>query len=158
MVKVKNNNIESRRINREIHSHATSEEPYTSCQRPYHVKENTRHTAQNHECDQMTRPRAQAQLDRGVPSEGYERNTICCHHHAHGHVGYTLGIQLAALELEVAVIARQETSEPNEHLSQRRVNVEIKLAFEVVRPKLAKVGLVPDHQVREPDFMKPRPA
>ena len=106
----------------------------------------------------MARPRAHAQLDGGVPSEGYECNTICRHHNAHGHIGYTVGIRHSTPELEVAVIARQETSEPNEHLSQRWVNVEIKLAFEVVRPKLAKVGLVPDHQVREPDFMKARPA
>lgn len=106
----------------------------------------------------MTRPRAHAQLNGGVPPEGYERNTVHCHHHAHGHIGYTVGIRLATLELEAAVITRQETSEADEHLAQRGVNVEIKLALEVVRPKFAKVGLVPDHQVCEPDFMKTRPA
>lgn len=106
----------------------------------------------------MTRPLAHTQLDGSVPPERYERDAIRRHDHAHGYIRYAIGICLPALELKMAVITRQETGKCNEHLAQRRVNVEIELAFEVVRPKLAKVGLVPDHHVREPDFMKARPA
>ena len=106
----------------------------------------------------MARPRAHAELNGGVPSEGDHQDAKGGHDDAHGNIGDVLGVHLAALELIAAVVPGQQTGEPDEHLPERGVHVKVKLAPEVVRAKLAKVRLVPDHVGRLADLVEPRPA
>lgn len=106
----------------------------------------------------MARPRAHAKLDGGVPSERDHQDAKSGQDDAHGDIGYMLGVHFAALELIAAVVPRQQTSEPDEHLAEWGVHIKVKLALEVVRAKLAKVRLVPDHVRRLADLVEPRPA
>jgi hypothetical protein len=94
----------------------------------------------------MARPRAHAELDGSIPPEWDHQNAKGGHDDAHGDVRHVVGVSLAALKFEVAVVPRQQPCEPYEHLPKRRVHIEIKLALEVVRAKLAKVGLIPDDE------------
>jgi len=106
----------------------------------------------------VARPRAHAELDGGVPSERDHQNAKGGHDDAHGDIGDVLGVHLAALELIAAVVPGQQTGEPDEHLAEWGVHIKVKLAPEVVRAKLAKVRLVPDHVRRFANLVEPRPA
>ena len=101
----------------------------------------------------MARPRAHAELNGGVPSEWDHQDTKGGHNDTHGNVGHVSWVHLPALELVAAIVPRQQTSEPDEHFSERRMHVKVKLALEVVRTKLAKVRLVPDHVRRLADLV-----
>jgi hypothetical protein len=82
--------------------------------------------------------------------------------HAHGaergveeaHVGVVelFRVGLAGLELEGAVVVCQPAGQADEHLSEGRVDIEVELAFEVVRAELAEVGFVPGDNWGEPDL------
>ena len=106
----------------------------------------------------MARPRAHAELDGGVPSERDHQNAKGGQDDAHGDIGDVFGVHLAALELIAAVVPGQQTGEPDKHLPERGMHIKVKLAPEVVRAKLAKVRLVPDHVRRFSDLVEPRPA
>ena len=77
------------------------------------------------------------------------------HDDTHGVVRHVVGVGLTALEFEAAVISGQQPREPDEHIPERRVDIEAKLALEVVRTELAKVGLVLDDDGRLADFVEP---
>ena len=94
----------------------------------------------------MARPRAHAELDGSIPPKWDHQNAKGGHDDAHGDVGHVVGISLAALKFEAAVISRQQPCEPDEHFPERRVYIEVKLALEVVRAKLAKMRLIPDDE------------
>lgn len=115
-------------------------------------------TKKNHESDQVARSPAQAQFNSSVPSERDHDNTECRHHDAHGGVWDGLRVLASTREVEGAVIACQQASESDEHLAQRGMHVEVELAPEVVRAELAKVRLVPDHQVGLANLVEARPA
>ena len=106
----------------------------------------------------MARPPAHTELDGGVPPEGDHRDAKHGHHDAHRDIGDGVGVGLARLELERAVVACQQAGEADEHLAERRVDVEVELALEVVAPELAKVRLVPHDGARLADLVEPRPA
>jgi hypothetical protein len=106
----------------------------------------------------VARPRAHAKLYSGVPSERDHQDTKGGQEDAHRNIGDVLRVHLAALELIVPVVPGQQTGESDEHLAERGVDVKVKLALEVVRAKLAKVRLVPDHVWRLADLVEPRPA
>ena len=106
----------------------------------------------------MARPRAHPELNSSIPPEWDHHYAEGGHDDAHGDVRHVVGISLAALEFETAVVSRQQAREPDKHLPERRVDIEVKLALEVVRAELAKVGLVPNDDGRFSDFVKPRPA
>ena len=106
----------------------------------------------------MARPRAHSELNSSIPPEWDYHNAKGGHDNAQGDVRHVFGVGLATLEFETAVVSRQRPREPNEHLPERRVDIEVKLALEVVRAELAKVGLVPDDDGRLADFVEPRPA
>ena len=106
----------------------------------------------------MARPPAHTQLHGRIPPQRDKRNTEHGHHNAHRDVRHVLRVRLAALKLERAVVAGQQTREANEHLAQRGVHIEVELALEVVAAELAKVRLVPDDGVGLADFVKACPA
>jgi hypothetical protein len=106
----------------------------------------------------VARPRAHTELDGSVPSEWDHQDTKGGHDDTHGNVRHVLWVHLPALELIAAIIPRQQAGKPDEHLPERRVHVEVKLALEVVRAKLAKVRLVPNHVRRLADLVISGPA
>lgn len=106
----------------------------------------------------MARSCAHAELDGGVPPEWDHQHAESGQDDAHRNERHVLWVHLPALELITAVVPRQQTGEPDKHLPERRVHVKVKLALEVVRTKLAKVRLVPDHVRRLADLVIPRPA
>jgi len=105
----------------------------------------------------MARSCAHAELDGGVPSEWDHQDAKGGQDDAHGNERHVFWVHLPALKLIAAVIPRQQTGEPDEHLPERRVHVKVELALEVVRTKLAKVRLVPDHVRRLADLVISRP-
>lgn len=92
----------------------------------------------------MARPRTHAKLDCSIPPEWDHQNAKGGHEDAHGNIGHSVGVGLAALEFEVTVVSRQQPCEPDEHFPEGWMDIEVKLALEVVRAELAKVCLVPD--------------
>ena len=106
----------------------------------------------------MARPRAHAELDGSIPSEWDHQDTEGGHDDAHGNVRHVFWVHLPALELIAAIVPRHQTGKPDEHLPERRMHVKVKLALEVVRTKLAKVRLVPDHVRRLADLVISCPA
>ena len=58
----------------------------------------------------------------------------------------------------MSIITRKETNKAHDHLSERRVDIKVELPLEIVRPKLAEVGLIPDDDVRVPNTIEARPA
>ena len=105
----------------------------------------------------MARPRAHSKLDGSIPPEWDHQNTKSGHDNTHGDVRHIVRVGLAALKFEVAIVSRQQPREPDEHLPERRVDIEVKFALEVVRTELAKVRLVPDDEGRLADFVEPCP-
>lgn len=106
----------------------------------------------------MARPPTHTKFHCRVPTKGDHRDTKAREQHAHAHVGYALRVRLAALELKLPIVSREQACETDEHLAQRRMHVEVELAFEVVRAELSKVSLVPNDDVRVPNFVEARPA
>ena len=106
----------------------------------------------------MTRHPAHAQLHSRIPPEWDKRNTERGKYDTHGDVRHSVGVSRPALEAKCAVVAREQAGEADEHLPERGVDVEVELAFEVVRAELAKVRLVPDDDVRLADLVEARPA
>lgn len=50
-------------------------------------------------------------------------------------------VLFTALELKLAIVARQQAGEADEHLSKRWVDVKVEFVLEVVGAELAEVGL-----------------
>ena len=111
-----------------------------------------------HQSDDMARPRAHAELNSSIPPAWDHQNAKGGHDDAHGDVRHVAGVGLTALKFEAALISGQRPHEPDEHIPERRVGIEAKLALEVVRTELGKVGLVPDNHGRLAEFVEPRRA
>jgi hypothetical protein len=101
---------------------------------------------------------AHPKLDGGVPAERDHSDTEAGEEDAHADVRDVVGVYLSALKLELAVPAGQKAGEPDQHLSERWMDVEVELALDVVPAELAEVGLVPDDVVRMTDAVEARPA
>src|ERR1700761_1980853 len=101
----------------------------------------------------MARPRAHDEFNSSIPPEWDHHNAKGGHDDAHGDVWHVVGVGLAALEFETAVVSGQQAREPDEHLPEGWVDIEVKLALEVVRAELAKVRFVPDDDGRFSDFV-----
>jgi len=106
----------------------------------------------------MACPLAHTKLNRGKPRKGDHSDSKGGQHHPHGNIWYCFRVDFAAFELERAIVARQQASETNQHLPKRRMHIEVELALEIMRAKLAKVGLIPNNDIRRANFVKPRPA
>src|ERR1700761_1880140 len=102
----------------------------------------------------MTSTTAQAQRLSCIPPQRHHPNTEGCQHYSHGHVRHFCRIFRSAFELETAIVSRQETSQANEHFSERRVNVEVELPFQIMRAKFSEVSLIPNHEGRLSNVMK----
>lgn len=157
MVNVNRRSIESSRMNREMVNHPTSASKVSSksasARKVGRVGE--RLTKEDHESDEMTAEVVPLEPLAGVPGDGNHQHSVRGHVQSPEAVVHALGVDLSALELKVAIIAREEASEADEHLSERRVDVKVELALDVVRPKLSKVGLVPDDRVGPADPVVP---
>lgn len=105
----------------------------------------------------MARPRAHTKFHGSIPPEWDHQNAKGGHDDAHGDIRHIFGVGFAALKFEAAVISGQQPRKPDEHLPERWVDIEVKLALEVVRTELAEVRLVPDDEGRLADFVEPRP-
>jgi len=66
-------------------------------------------------------------------------------------------VLLPTLELITAVIPRQQSRKSNKHLPQRRMDIKVELALEVVGAELSKVRFIPDDDVRPADTMEAGP-
>ena len=66
-------------------------------------------------------------------------------------------ILLSTLELEASIIPGQQPRKPNKHFPQRRMDVKVELAFQVVRTELSEMGFIPDDDVCLADAMEAGP-
>jgi hypothetical protein len=107
---------------------------------------------QNHQGDKPGGRLAEVELLCSVVGQGNTQSTECCVELAHKDVVDLLGVSLTRLELEGTVVSGQVTRKANQHLSQRRVNIEVELALQVVRSELAEMRLVPGDNGREADL------
>jgi len=131
VVKVKRRSIESNRMNLEIVNQATSirsneedEKVSFELDLPSPFLENAELTKKHHQRHQMHTPQLPAQSLRRVPSNGNHQDSIGRHHHAPGGVVEVVGVGCSGFELEGAVVSSHESSETDEHLSERRVDAE----------------------------------
>lgn len=58
-------------------------------------------------------------------------------------------ISLAGLEFERTVVSSQISRQTNQHLSQWRMDIEVKLPLQVMRAEFAKMSFVPCHNRRQ---------
>jgi len=107
---------------------------------------------QNHQGDEPSGGLAEVELLCSVVGQGDAQSTESCVELAHEDVVDLLGISLTRLELEGTVVTGQITRKANQHLSQRRVDIEVEFALEVVRAKFAKMRLVPGDNGRKTDL------
>lgn len=101
---------------------------------------------------------AHAELDSRIPAKRHHRHTKKRKHHPHGHVRDIWRVLRPTFKFEVAVVSREEARQPDEHLSEWRVDIEVELALQVMRAEFSKVRLVPDNDVRMPNLIEARPA
>lgn len=72
-----------------------------------------------------------------------QRHTECTKRRVenpHEGVVESLRVHLAGLELERSIVTSHVPRQANEHLAQRRMNIEVELALKVVRSELAKAA------------------
>ena len=91
----------------------------------------------------MTRSPTQSELDASIPRKRDHQHAKRGHEHAHSNIWHILRVPFAAFEFKVAIVARQQAGETDEHLAQGWMYIEVELALEVVAAELAEVGLVP---------------
>jgi len=105
------------------------------------------HTKKDHKSNKMARPLTHAKLHRSIPAQWHHPHAKRCQHHPHRNIRHMRRILRTALKVKATIIPRERASEPNEHLAEWRMHVKVKLALEVMRAELAKVGFVPDDDV-----------
>lgn len=155
VVNVKKSSIASSKIKREIVVQAMSNMGVVD--RPFSELSLKVRTTKGHKSNQMASTPAHSQLHSSIPCQWHQCNTKGREHHAHRDVRYIFRIFGPALEFEVPIVAREQTNKTNEHLSEWRMHVEIEFALQVVGAELAKMRLIPNDNVRFPDFVKPCP-
>lgn len=106
----------------------------------------------------MARPRAHPQFNSGIPPEWDHGDAKGSQHNPHSDVGHFWWIDLSTLEIKSSIISGEESDEPNDHFTQRWVDIEVELAFEVVGAELAKVCFIPHDDVGGPNVVKTSPA
>lgn len=98
-------------------------------------------TEEDHQGDKVAREVVPLQALARIPGDGYHQYAVGRHvqpPEAVAHLGRVYG---ARLELKVAIVTGEEACEADEHLAERRVDVKVELALDVVRTKFAEVGL-----------------
>jgi hypothetical protein len=104
---------------------------------------------QNHQGDEPGGRLTEVELLCSVVGQGDAESAKGCVELAHKDVVDLLGVGLTRLELEGTVVSGQITRKANQHLSQRRVNIEVELALQVVGSELAEMRLVPGDNGRK---------
>ena len=95
---------------------------------------------QHHQRHKPDRRTAKVQLLGRIVGEGHAEGAEGGVEEPHEGVVDVLGVFLARLEFEGAVVAGQVAGETDEHLSERWVHVEVEFAFEVVGAEFAEAG------------------
>lgn len=67
-------------------------------------------------------------------------STKCCIEDSHGSVVQVYRVCLARLEFERAIVSSDVSREANEHFTERRVDIEVEFAFEVVGSEFTETG------------------
>ena len=96
--------------------------------------------AEDHESHKPDGRSAKLELSRGEVGQGDADNTKGGIEDTHDSVVDFLGVFLARLELERTVVSSKNSGETNEHLAQRRVNIEVVLMLDIVASELAKAA------------------
>nr|POE93011.1 hypothetical protein CFP56_64118 [Quercus suber] len=107
---------------------------------------------QDHHRHQPDRRLLEMQLFRGVVGEGYAERAESGIELAHEGVVEFLGVGLARLELERAIVPCEITGETHEHLAERRVDIEVEFTLEVVGAEFAKMRFIPGDNGGEADL------
>lgn len=107
---------------------------------------------QNHQGDEPGSGLAEVELLCCVVGQRNAQSAERCVELAHKDVVDLLGVSLTRLELEGTVVSSQITRKANQHLSQRRVDIEVELALQIVRAKFSKMRLVPGDNGRKTDL------
>lgn len=94
--------------------------------------------AENHESDEPDGRELEAELLGGIVGHGNAHGSPESVELAHEGVVDFLGVGLAGLELERSIVTGKQSAQTNEELSGRRVDIEVKLALEVVATKLSE--------------------
>lgn len=68
------------------------------------------------------------------------KSTECCVEDSHGCIVQIYRVGLARFELERAIVSSDVSRKTNEHFTERRVDIEVELAFEVVGPEFTETG------------------
>lgn len=147
--------MESRRMKRDMHNQPTSDQGVSYVVIDSDTAKTL--TKQNHQGSEMGSPQTHAQFHGRIPSQRDHEHPERRHHDPHCDVWHSIRVNFTGLELEAPIIAGEQASKTDEHLSQRRVHVEVEFPLEVVGPEFAEVGLVPDDHVGFTDFMEPGP-
>jgi hypothetical protein len=92
------------------------------------------------------------QLLRGEVGERDAQGTKGSVEEAHKGIVDVLGINLPTLELKGAIVAGQVARQTDQHLPERRVDIEVELAFEVVRSEFPKMSFIPCDNVGDANF------
>lgn len=96
--------------------------------------------AEDHESHKPDSRSAKLELSCGEVGQGNAENTKGGIEDTHDGVVDFLGVFLARLELESTIVSSKNSGETNEHLAQRRVDIEVVFMLDVVTSELAKAA------------------
>lgn len=105
--------------------------------------------AEHHKSHQPDPRAAELELLGGIVGERDTQDTKQGVEGAHEGVVDLLRVLLARLEFEGSVVAGQDSGETDQHLAEGRVDIEVVFVLDVVAAELAKVSLVPGHDVAD---------
>jgi hypothetical protein len=106
----------------------------------------------------MACPCAHSQFNGGIPPKWDHSDAKGCQHNPHSDVWHLWRIGLSTLEFKTSIVSSEESNEANDHFTQRWVDIEVELAFEVMGAELAKVRFVPYDDVGGTNVVKTSPA
>jgi hypothetical protein len=98
--------------------------------------------AQNHQGDEPNGKFAEVELLGRVVSDWHAHCTKGGVENAHECVVQVFWVSLTRLEFEGTVVASEVAGETDEHLSERRVNIKVEFALEVVGTELAETVFI----------------
>lgn len=111
---------------------------------------------QHHHGDEPGRRLAEVELLCRVVGQRDAQSSESAVELTHEDVVDLFGVRLARLELERTIVTGQVARKADQHLSQRRVDIKVELALEVVRSELAEMRLVPGDNGREANLPQAR--
>lgn len=89
----------------------------------------------------MPRKPTPTHLTSRPPRQRDQHHAKARQHDTHSRVWQVGGVLDARLEFKTAIVAGQETRETDEHLAERRVDIKVEVAVDVVGAELAEMRL-----------------